>query len=473
MNLFTYSYEIPRAIRGYKIGGIHYSCQSDLMFTLSHMRTGRRCHDYEMFPSTCKLRPMLKSSIHTCIYKMPSPRTFTLTFVGDVMLGRLVDQLWPQHVDNAREHRIISNFIERYPQLASYTHRDPWGSTLRLFHNSDLNLINLETAATTCNTPWPNKAFNYRMHPANAISALTEAKIDYVCLANNHTLDFGTDGLVETIWTMKKAKIPFAGAGETTDESRRPAVLTLPSQKSHALSQGQGQGQGQGGDADADRKYQVHVYSASDHPRDWAVVPTFHLIDYTATTRRHLKHILTAAWPSSHTADRSEGISGTASSTEAQQPALKIFSVHWGPNYAWQPAPEIQELAHFLIDECGVDIVHGHSSHHVQGVERYKSKLIIYGCGDFVDDYAIHEEYRNDLGAVWRVVVSERDSGLGLERLEIFPSRIDRFRATLLDVDDEDHGWVRRTLTQLSGKLGTSVREELGGEGQIVVDLGD
>ncbi|RMJ25132.1 Polyglutamate biosynthesis protein [Aspergillus sp. HF37] len=413
---------------------------------------------------------------------MPAPRAFTLTFVGDVMLGRLVDQLWPQHVDNAREQRIITTFIERHPYLASYTHRDPWGSALRLFHASDLNLINLETAATTTNTPWPNKTFNYRMHPANTLAALKEADIDYVCLANNHTLDFGTDGLVETIWTLKEGKVPFAGAGETTDESRRPAVLSLPSQKSSRIqgSEGEGEGEGGGGGGGAGQgKHKIHVFSATDHPKDWAAVPTFHLIDYSATSRRHLKNVLTAAWPSS-AADGSgipkpsaNNASGPGSDPEAP-PALKIFSVHWGPNYAWQPAAEIRALAHFVIDECGVDIVHGHSAHHVQGVERYKGKVIIYGCGDFVDDYALTEEFRNDLGAVWRVVVSENDGGgLGLERLDIFPSRIDRFQASLLDADDEDHGWVRRTVGRLSRELGTSVRPELGGEGQIVVDLGE
>jgi poly-gamma-glutamate capsule biosynthesis protein CapA/YwtB (metallophosphatase superfamily) len=418
--------------------------------------------------------------------KMPAPRAFTLTFVGDVMLGRLVDQLWPQHVDNAREQHIITTFIERHPYLASYTHRAPWGSALRLFHASDLNLINLETAATTANTPWPNKTFNYRMHPANTLAALREADIDYACVANNHTLDFGTDGLVETIWTLKEGKVSFAGAGETTDESRRPAVLSLPSQKSSRI-------QGSEDDAGAAQgaaagEHKIHVFSATDHPKDWAVVPTFHLIDYSDASRRHLKNVLTAAWPSS-AADGSgipkPAANANASGAEAEAPpALKIFSVHWGPNYAWQPADEIRALAHFVIDECGVDIVHGHSAHHVQGVERYKGKAIIYGCGDFVDDYALNEEYRNDLGAVWRVVVSENyrgdqagqgggGGGLRLDRLDIFPSRIDRFQASLLDADDEDHGWVRKTVGRLSRELGTSVRPELGGEGQIMVDLGE
>lgn len=143
-------------------------------------------------------------------------------------------------------------------------------------------------------------------------------------------------------------------------------------------------------------------------------------------------------------------------------------------------------MAHFLIDECEVDIVHGHSSHHVQGVEVYKGGVIIYGCGDFVDDYALNGGFRNDLGAVWRVVVKEKKDGKGedgkdeggqgrkrlvLDRLEIFPTVVDKFRAMLLDKDAQDHGWVRQRVEELSLELGTRVRKEGGDQGQIIVDI--
>lgn len=281
------------------------------------------------------------------------------------------------------------------------------------------------------------------MHPAN-IEALRTAHVAYASLANNHTLDFCEEGLLETVRTLKRAAISFAGAGETREEATRPAVLSLPSHS--------GQGSGQ-------PSYALHIYSASDHPRDWTTVANFHLIDYSAATRAHLKSLLTE-----------QG--------ELPSPALKVFSVHWGPNYSWQPSNEIQSLAHFLVDECAVDVVHGHSSHHVQGVERYRGKLIIYGCGDFVDDYAVKQDYRNDLGATWRVTVREGKSNiddgrerLSLHTLEVFPTRIKHFQANLLDVRDADHAWVRDKVTQLSGALGTPVQEELGDQGQLIVAL--
>lgn len=270
------------------------------------------------------------------------------------------------------------------------------------------------------------------MHPEN-IQCLREASISYTSLANNHTLDFSSPGLLETVRTVKAAGIAFAGAGETDEEARQPAVLYLQ---------------------EGDEKLLVHVHSAADHPSEWAAVPNFHLIDYRPDTRTRLKALLTST---------------------SSIPCFKIFSVHWGPNYAWMPSDEIQSLARYLIDECGVDLVHGHSSHHVQGVEVYKGRLIIYGCGDFVDDYALNATYRNDLSAVWRVGLERVEEGgrtkLKIRNLEVFPSCIKRFQASLLGRNDSDHRWLHKKLEELSKGFGTEVERTLGEEDQIVINV--
>ncbi|GAB1191386.1 hypothetical protein APSETT444_000558 [Aspergillus pseudonomiae] len=375
-----------------------------------------------------------------------SPKPYSLTFTGDVMLGRLIDQLLPTHVPSPTDHATITKILQAYPSLKSYSPRSPWGSALPFLHASDLNLINLETAVTTVDTPWPNKTFNYRMHPRN-LEVLKVANIDYVSLANNHTLDFGEMGLSETVEAVRGAGIAFAGVGE-----EGPAVLRLGSKEDHGGGGGSSATAGGDGASGESKEYKIHVYSASDHPRAWSRIPQFNFIDYSSATRAKLKTLL----------------------TRGEQPALKIFSVHWGPNYAWQPAGEIQALARFLVDECGVDIVHGHSAHHLQGVEAYRGRWILYGCGDFVDDYALDAEFRNDLGALWRVLVEEdgRGGGLSLGRLEVVPTRCRLFEVEVLGVDDEDHGWVRRKLGELSREFGTVVQGELGRDGQIVLDLG-
>jgi poly-gamma-glutamate capsule biosynthesis protein CapA/YwtB (metallophosphatase superfamily) len=369
---------------------------------------------------------------------MSVPRKFRLNFVGDVMLGRLIDQLMPTHVHEPSEASIIANFKKAHQELQNYSHKSPWGDTLPMFHDADINLVNLETAVTTFSRKWPDKVFNYRMHPGN-IRALHFPPVDYAGLANNHTLDFCREGLVETVRTLKAAGIKFAGAGESREEATRPAVIEIP--------------RGPGRD-DSLPVHHIHVYAGSDHPDLWSSESGFHLIDYTSATKKRLKQLLT---------------------DEKAQPApsIKIFSVHWGPNYCWHPDSDIRSMAHFLIDECEIDIIHGHSSHHVQGVEKYKGKLIIYGCGDFVDDYAVTPEYRNNLSAVWRVTVAEGSyqKKLSLKRLEIFPTKIELFQARLLDAQDADHQWVANKLRALSKELGTEMDKEPGDRGQVVLSL--
>lgn len=373
------------------------------------------------------------------------------------MLGRLIDQLYPTHVYSPEDEEHVRTVRARY-RLETYTAQSPWGSTLPLFQEeeSDLNIINLETSITTHSTPWPEKAFNYRMHPANAVSILSAAKIDFACLANNHTLDFGTEGLVETVWTLKYPpdssgnsenqdvekghhRVAYAGAGETTQEAISPAILELPRSKSQRGAKHGGRpGPLSKQDLDerhnlnesGDGKHLIHIYAATDHPQVWRDVPTFHFIDYSERTKEHLKRLI-----------GKHSFLGQENSANSPSPSLKVFSIHWGPNYRWHPDNAIRSLAHFLIFECDVDIVHGHSSHHVQGIEcPAPGKVIIYGCGDFVDDYALNKEFRNDLGALYRVTVREEEihdqhdksrktKKVKPIRLEIFPTKISHFQA--------------------------------------------
>ena len=362
-----------------------------------------------------------------------------INFVGDVMLGRLIDQLFETSVNEPSEAKIVRSFLKNNSNLNQYGASAPWGSTLPLLQSSNLNVINLETSVTTNSKKWPDKVFNYRMHPANT-STLKAACIDYASLANNHTLDFCEQGLRDTVETLSKEGIAFAGAGHARDEALKPAVLRIP----------------RGLPAEDQSTANVHVWSASDHPGNWNKVGQFHLIDYTAQTRSRLKKVING------------DVSAACGKTG---PPLKVFSVHWGPNYSWSPDKEIQSLARFLIDECGIDVIHGHSSHHIQGVEKYKGKLIIYGCGDFVDDYALIPGYRNDLSAIWRLSLSQSEGKLKMNKLEIFPSRIRQFQAELLDASDPDHDWVRSKLREQSSHFGTVTQDRLGEKGQLVIDL--
>ena len=131
---------------------------------------------------------------------MAAPRSFSIHFLGDVMLGRLIDQMFPTHVDEPDEARLV----QRLRSTSNYGPESPWGNTLTVLRSADLRIANLETSVTTHAEKWQDKVFNYRMHPVN-VSALKAARIDYVSLANNHTLDFGEEGLVETVKTVREA----------------------------------------------------------------------------------------------------------------------------------------------------------------------------------------------------------------------------------------------------------------------------
>lgn len=382
---------------------------------------------------------------------MAGSSSFTINLMGDVMLGRLIDQLFPTHVNCPEEARLISSSRSSLPHLKAYSPESPWGDFLPLIRAGDMNIINLETSVTTHDKKWPDKVFNYRMHPAN-IAALHAAGIDYVSLANNHTLDFGEVGLMDTIKSIRnfqsaklgKGSITFAGAGETAQLAQAPASLLLPR---HV--------QGSSHDhSDTEHQRLVHIYSFCDHPREWASIPQFNFFDYSEATRQHLRSVLSKSGPLNDI-----------------KPALKIVSIHWGPNYSWSPSAGIKSLAHFFIDECGVDLIHGHSSHHIQGVEIYKKKLITYGCGDFVDDYAVVREFRNDLSALWQVTVSEDNDRLQIKRLEVFPNQIKNFQASLLNQSEDDHKWLTKRFRELCSEMGTQVQDELGAQGQIVIEV--
>jgi poly-gamma-glutamate capsule biosynthesis protein CapA/YwtB (metallophosphatase superfamily) len=101
-----------------------------------------------------------------------------------------------------------------------------------------------------------------------------------------------------------------------------------------------------------------------------------------------------------------------------------IFSIHWGPNYSPIPSLKIQKFAHLLIDN-GVNIIHGHSAHHVQKMEKYKNGIVFYSLGSFIDDYSVDETYRNDLGCLVKLEV---DQFLSIKEIKLFPTKISNFQ---------------------------------------------
>ncbi|HWT47422.1 MAG TPA: CapA family protein, partial [Mycobacterium sp.] len=146
---------------------------------------------------------------------------------------------------------------------------------------------------------------------------------------------------------------------------------------------------------------------------------------------------------------------------------IAIVSVHWGSNWGYAIAPSEIAFAHRLID-AGIDIVHGHSSHHPRPIEIYRGKPILYGCGDVIDDYegiGGHESFRADLRLLY---LTRSDAVRGeLVSLRMIPLRVRRMRLELASHDDAE--WLRTTIQHTSRRFGTRVEARSDGLLEVVL----
>ena len=293
-----------------------------------------------------------------------------------------------------------------------------WGAALGQLERMqpDARIINLETAVTRSHDR-VNKGINYRMSPENA-ECLAAAKINCCVLANNHVLDWGRAGLLETLTTLQKLNVKATGAGRNDHEARAPAVLNLGKARLLIFSFGS---------------------TSSGIPLEWAATPD-------APGVNLLPDLSEAS--ASEVADRVMAL---------RRPGdLVVVSIHWGSNWGYHIPDEQKILARALIDQAGVSIVHGHSSHHPRAIEIYRDRLILYGCGDFLNDYeGIHgyERYRDDLALMY---FADLDPTSGsLHALKLVPLQIKNFRLSIPSWRDIE--WIQQTLDGRCQQFGTRV----------------
>lgn len=352
----------------------------------------------------------------------------TLFLCGDVMTGRGIDQILPTpgdpllHEPSMHDARDYVSLAERRngPLPRSVSGSYLWGDALDELDRISpaVRIVNLETAITTCDEFDRGKCIHYRMHPAN-VGGLTAAGIDCCTLGNNHVLDWGREGLAETLATLSRAGIGVAGAGRDLAEARRPSVHPRPG----------------GG--------RVLVFAcgceSAGVPPDWA-----------ADERR------SGVWLIDE--DSTESVAEIAARVSAtKRPGdVVVLSVHWGDNWGYEIPSAQRRFAMRMIDDAGVDVVCGHSSHHVKGIEVHHGRLILYGCGDLLTDYegiAGREEYRDDLGLLYFVTL---DHATGeLLRVEMCPTRLQGFQLRRPAVAETD--WLFQTLDRECRRLGTSI----------------
>lgn len=343
------------------------------------------------------------------------------------MTGRGIDQILPYpgdpyicefYVKSARDYVVLAekaNGPVNKPVPFAYI----WGDALAELEREapDARIVNLETSVTTSDA-CTDKGISYRMNPAN-IPCLTAAKIDCCALANNHVLDWGRDGLLETLDSLNQAGIKTAGAGRTVTEAEAPATIDLPG-KGRAL---------------------VFAFGmeSSGVPGGWA-----------ARDKRPGVNFL---------GDLSDAALAriAARVREVKRPGdVAVASIHWGANWGYGIPRAQRRFAHGLIDRAGIDIVHGHSSHHAKGIEVHNKRPIFYGCGDFLNDYEGipgYERYRDDLVLMYFLSVAVPSGELVHCRMA--PMRIKNLR--LNRASKEDAEWLRKVLSRVGERLGTAV----------------
>ena len=343
------------------------------------------------------------------------------------MLGRGVDQVLPHPSPPALYEPHVASALD-YVHLAERAHgriQKPasfasiWGDALEVLERlrPDLRIINLETAVTRSDRPWP-EGINYRMNPRN-IPCLTAASVDCCVLANNHVVDWGREGLLETLDALHRAGLKTAGAGRDAEEAAAPAILPVP------------------------KKGRVLVYAlacpSSGVPGDWAAGPNRPGVNFLAEPSATAIEPIAARI-------RSDGAQGD----------VVVVSVHWGENWGYGVDHGDRAFALGPVESADVDIVHGYSSHHAKAIEVYRGKPILYGCGDFLNDYEgieNHEAYRGDL--VLMYIVKFDAANRQLADLKMVPFPIRNFRLNFANIREAN--WLQQTMDRECRRFGGHV----------------
>jgi poly-gamma-glutamate capsule biosynthesis protein CapA/YwtB (metallophosphatase superfamily) len=321
----------------------------------------------------------------------------TVGLLGDVMLGRSV----ARRLTEVAPERVWSE------ELAA------------LGAACDTVVGNLECCISERGTPTrriARKPFFFRAPPV-AVRSLAAIGVRAVSLANNHALDYEVEALDDTCAHLAAAGVAAAGAGPDADHARRGAILAV-------------------GDL------RVGLLAVTDHP-----------VEYAATSDS----------PGVAFGQLSIGLPDWIPAELGRLRAkadLVVVCPHWGPNMTAEPAAWQRKRARELV-AAGADLVAGHSAHVFHGIERVGERLVLYDLGDALDDYAVNDRLRNDLGVLvlWRP--------RGVPELELVALRLAFCETSVARGADAD--WIAARLARACAALGTRV-ERVSEERLVVTD---
>jgi poly-gamma-glutamate synthesis protein (capsule biosynthesis protein) len=268
-----------------------------------------------------------------------------LVAVGDIMLSRTVGE----------RTEVFG---------ASY----PWQAVAEVLRGADVAIGNLESPLSATGDPL-EKRFLFRARPDHA-EALAWAGLDVVSLANNHQLDYGEQGFVQTLEALREAGVAHVGAGLSYVEAHTPLIWEVKGRRIAFLA------------------YAASRWEGSSE------LPTRDLVSFAdlATIREEVRRA-------------GEGAD------------LVVVVMHLGTEYQRYPDEEQLAVSRAAI-EAGACLVIGHHPHVVQAVEPYRGGFVAYSLGDFIFDIDVGEATR--YGSIMRVLLGDD----GVQAIDLIPVRI-------------------------------------------------
>jgi poly-gamma-glutamate synthesis protein (capsule biosynthesis protein) len=210
-----------------------------------------------------------------------------------------------------------------------------WGDSLPLIANSDFRIVNLESPLTISSIPIEKSGPNIKADPEQ-IDILKQANIDIVTLANNHIMDYGSPGLVETFEVLDQYDIDYVGAGADLNAAKETLYKEINGIK-------------------------IGIINIAEN--EWA----------SATKANCGAHPMNV-------------IANTKSISEAKKNADKvILIIHGGHELYSYPSPRMVEQYRFYADQ-GADVIIGHHTHCPSGYEIYNDTPIFYSIGNLIFD---------------------------------------------------------------------------------------
>ncbi len=230
--------------------------------------------------------------------------------------------------------------------------------------SADLVIGNLEGAYADGGTPWPKGGINVWKADARQMVAIEAGGFHAMSATNNHIMDFGHDGLLETLGNLDRIGVKHAGAGRNAAEAYAPAILERKGTKVALL---------------AYTSVFVPGWEALDERPGLAVMAARTAYEpplrFAENPGRPPK-VVTWIVPES----KARLVDDIRKARAAAD--IVICSFHWGVSEGHVPLTDYQmELGHHAV-ESGADLVFGHHPHLMQGIEIYRGVPIFYSLGN-------------------------------------------------------------------------------------------